>query len=146
MKNINLSKFKIPSIPAHLAEFIDKYKFTLDTKPINIEDFNKNKFILVRHALSMYNFKSKVTKEDKGMEAYRNEVADSKDLIDPDLHEIGVIQSEIHQSIVEQINVKIVFVSPIQRALQTTIHMFKNHPSKDKIKFKVLPIVREILN
>lgn len=68
------------------------------------------------------------------------------DLIDPDLHEIGIIQSEIHKSIVEQINVKIVFVSPIQRAMQTTIHMFKDHPSKEHIQFKVLPLVREILN
>jgi len=28
----------------------------------------------------------------------------------------------------------------------TTIHMFKNHPRKDMIKFKILPICREIMN
>jgi hypothetical protein len=28
----------------------------------------------------------------------------------------------------------------------TTIHMFKNHPNKEKIEFIVLPIVREILH
>jgi len=28
----------------------------------------------------------------------------------------------------------------------TTIHMFKNHPNKDKIRFIVLPLVREIMN
>ena len=43
-------------------------------------------------------------------------------------------------------NFKIVFTSPIQRCLMTTIHMFKNHPNKDKIRFIVLPLVREIMN
>ena len=28
----------------------------------------------------------------------------------------------------------------------TTIHMFKNHPNKDNIKFIVLPIIREVLH
>jgi len=28
----------------------------------------------------------------------------------------------------------------------TTIHMYKNHPNKDKIKFVVLPIAREIMH
>ena len=27
----------------------------------------------------------------------------------------------------------------------TTIHMFKNHPNKDKIKFIILPIAAEIM-
>lgn len=56
------------------------------------------------------------------------------------------MQCNIHSSIVDQIKVKTVFVSPIQRALQTTIHLFKNHPNKAKIEFIVLPIIREILN
>lgn len=43
------------------------------------------------------------------------------------------------------INFKIVFVSPLQRTLQTTIHLFKNHPNKDNIKFIVVPILREVL-
>jgi len=29
--------------------------------------------------------------------------------------------------------------------MMTTINMFKNHPKKDQIEFKVLPIVREIM-
>lgn len=33
----------------------------------------------------------------------------------------------------------------MQRALQTAIHMFKNHPNLDNIEFVVLPIVREVL-
>jgi hypothetical protein len=34
----------------------------------------------------------------------------------------------------------------MQRALMTTIHMFKNHPNKENIQFIVLPIAREILH
>ena len=34
----------------------------------------------------------------------------------------------------------------MQRALMTTIHLFKNHPNKDKIRFIVLPIAREVLH
>lgn len=30
--------------------------------------------------------------------------------------------------------------------MMTTVHMFKNHPNKDKIHFVVLPIVREVLH
>ena len=31
----------------------------------------------------------------------------------------------------------------MQRAMQTTVGMFRDHPDKDSIKFIVLPIVRE---
>jgi len=34
----------------------------------------------------------------------------------------------------------------MQRAMMTTVHMFKEHPNKEKIRFIVLPIVREILH
>lgn len=33
----------------------------------------------------------------------------------------------------------------MQRTLQTTINMFKNHPKKKEIKFLVVPIIREVL-
>ena len=34
----------------------------------------------------------------------------------------------------------------MQRAIMTTIHMFKNHPNRANIKFIVLPIVRESMH
>ena len=33
----------------------------------------------------------------------------------------------------------------MQRAMQTTVNMFKEHPNKHNIKFVVLPMVREAL-
>lgn len=38
-----------------------------------------------------------------------------------------------------------VFISPLQRTLQTCIHLFKKHPHKSNIKFVVCPIIREVL-
>ena len=66
-------------------------------------------------------------------------------MYDPGLHPIGVLQCESNQSHVNTINLKAVFVSPLQRTLQTCIHLFKNHPNKGDIRFVVLPIVREVL-
>ena len=47
---------------------------------------------------------------------------------------------------VNSIDWQVVFTSPMQRAMMTTVHMFKNHPNKDKIKFVVLPIAREVMH
>lgn len=113
---------------------------------MDINQFSESQFILIRHGMSEFNFKAAVVETDNGKEAYINEVANSVDLIDPDLHSIGLIQCEIHKSITEQLHVKTVFVSPIQRAMQTTIELFSNHPNLHCIKFIILPLVREILN
>ena len=32
------------------------------------------------------------------------------------------------------------------RAIQTAMHLFENHPNKDKIKFLVVPMAKEGLN
>ena len=42
-------------------------------------------------------------------------------------------------------NYKVVYVSPLRRTLMTAMHMFKNHPNKDNIQFKVLPVVTEAM-
>lgn len=64
--------------------------------------------------------------------------------MDPELHPSGIEQCEAHQEEVNKIDYKVVFTSPMQRTMMTTIHMFKNHPNKDKIKFVVLPSIREV--
>ena len=67
-------------------------------------------------------------------------------LIDPELHPVGIMQAEAGQTAVIGIDWEVVFVSPMQRTMMTTIHMFKNHPNKANIRFVVLPIVRECMN
>ena len=64
---------------------------------------------------------------------------------DPELHPLGAFQVEHNAPNVEGLNFKYVLVSPMQRAMQTAIHMFKNHKNLDKIKFLVVPILREIM-
>ena len=64
---------------------------------------------------------------------------------DPELHAIGIEQCEAHQKAVNEINWKVVYTSPMQRTLMTTINMFKNHPNKESIQFIVLPVVREVM-
>ena len=54
-------------------------------------------------------------------------------LMDAKLHPIGIMQCENHQSQVNKVNFKVVYTSPLRRALMTTLHMFKNHPNKDNI-------------
>lgn len=57
-----------------------------------------------------------------------------------------MMQCEAAHPVVNSVDFPVVFCSPMQRCIMTTIHMFKNHPNKDKIKFIILPIVREVLH
>ena len=67
--------------------------------------------------------------------------------IDPELHEpIGVAQAEANAFKVHALNTKYVMVSPMQRAMQTAIHMFKGHPNLANIRFIVEPMIHEILH
>lgn len=107
----------------------------------------KCRFILVRHAVTEFNmeFARVVTAHGINSEEYR-ELKIRKDLIDPQLRVEGVGQCEAAQSHANDINVKIVFVSPMVRTCETAIHVFKGHPNKKNIKFIVLPSVKEGLN
>jgi len=53
--------------------------------------------------------------------------------MDPELHPAGLMQCEAAQPVANSINFTVVFISPMQRAIMTTIHMFKNHPNKKNI-------------
>ena len=68
------------------------------------------------------------------------------DLIDPPLRPEGVLQCEQAQAHANRINFKYVFVSPMVRTCETTIHTFKNHPLKKSIHFIVLPMIKEGLH
>ena len=65
---------------------------------------------------------------------------------DPELHPFGVAQCNYNAPKVHCLNVRYVLVSPMQRAMQTAIHMFKGHPNLAKIHFIVEPMVHEIMH
>ena len=60
-------------------------------------------------------------------EEYRN-LKVNKALIDPPLLPEGVKQCESAQSIANTLDIAVVFVSPMVRTCETTIHVFKKHP------------------
>ena len=66
-----------------------------------------------------------------------------KDLIDCELTELGVKQAKAAGELLKDVNITLVLVSPLRRALQTAYYAFKDHPSKPG--FKVIPIGREVL-
>jgi broad specificity phosphatase PhoE len=130
-----------------VEEAIVKYSIPLETPEMNEDDFKISPYILIRHGLSEFNYKIMCTDHEFGEgSAESRAVETSHDLIDPELHAVGIKQCESHIEKINKINWKFVFTSPMQRALMTTIHMFKNHPNKDNIKFIVLPIAREVLH
>ena len=67
-------------------------------------------------------------------------------LIDPPLSQLGIVQSREGQPEVNKLDVQYVFVSPLLRAMQTSQILFETHPNKEKIKFMVLPIIREVIS
>lgn len=69
-----------------------------------------------------------------------------EDTIDPNLHEFGVMQAELARESVNKLNIRTVLVSPVQRAIQTAVHMFKDHPNKANITLVIVPIMREIMH
>ena len=99
-----------------------------------IDPSNDSPIILIRHGLSEMNlkFEKEGHGSDRKTPEYRKFLGDPA-MIDSALHPIGVMQSENHQDHVNKVNFKIVYTSPLRRAMQTTLHMFKNHPKKDEI-------------
>ena len=130
-----------------IEEAIKKFEIPIETKPMDSKTLGSSSFVLVRHGLSEFNYSAMIAADHPGGEEsaeFKKVQQDSP--IDPGLHEIGQKQCEAGQAVVNSIDWKVVFTSPMQRAMETTVEMYKNHPNKDNIKFIVLPIVREVLH
>ena len=128
-------------------EAIKKYNIPLETPAMNPEEFEQCSYVLVRHGLSVFNYRALVAKTEFGEDSEQFKAVElDPHGEDPELHPVGILQCEAAQPVVNSINFKVVFTSPMQRAIMTVIHMFKNHPNKANIKFVVLPIIREVLH
>jgi len=109
-------------------------------------DLDQYKFMLVRHALSEYNFNivkayattTHVNELDLCLKAHRI----NKESFDCQLHQLGVLQAKSCQKVYNEIEFKAVFVSPMRRTLQTAYYLFETHPDRQNIKFIVLPMLR----
>lgn len=102
---------------------------------------------MIRHGLSTFNINNLYVKAEFGEGSAEHKAChNDPNLLDPELHPVGIMQCEAAHPVVNAIDVKVVFTSPMQRCITTTINMFKNHPNKANIKFEVLPICREVLS
>jgi len=109
------------------------------------EELDKASYVLIRHGFSQFNYKELIAITEHGERSAAHIAVELDPLgMDPELHPAGIVQCEAHQDELHKIDYKIVYTSPMQRCLMTTIHMFKNHPNKANIKFVVLPFMREV--
>eukprot|EP00347_Sterkiella_histriomuscorum_P004858 403358816 len=106
-----------------------------------------NRFILVRHGVTEFNKVFSDIVGDFGFESEQFKLMKVDDrYIDIELRPEGVKQCEVAQEHANKIKVRYIMVSQMVRACQTAIHIFKNHPDKEDIKFLVIPLVKEGLN
>lgn len=68
------------------------------------------------------------------------------ELRDPRLSQTGNEQWVEVQKVVNALNIHTIFVSPLRRTLETAYYTYRAHPNFDKIKFILLPSIRESLN
>lgn len=102
--------------------------------------------LLLRHANSQYNYEYDwMAKEPFTDEDYKT-LRIKKDLRDAQLSKLGMQQWELSQALTNGINVGYVLMSPLRRAVETAYHMFKTHPSFDKIQFIIVPYMREAVD
>lgn len=102
---------------------------------------------LIRHGTTEFNVICQDILKNHGPDSEEfRALKKRKDLIDPPLNNIGLVQCETGKGYINEVNFKVVYVSPMYRCLMTALHLFKEHPQKDKITFVVLPVVKECLH
>ncbi len=72
-----------------------------------------------------------------------HQTATSRALIDCPLHPLGIKQTLEQAPLLHDHDFSVVFVNPLRRTLQTCNFPFASHPRKDRIKFVVVPELRE---
>lgn len=102
---------------------------------------------LIRHGTTEFNVVCQQIVNTHGLESNEfKELKIRKDLIDPPLNDIGLIQCKAGSEYINEVDFRVVYVSPMYRTLMTAMHMFKDHPKKADISFIVLPVVKECLH
>ncbi len=118
--------------------YIDSKNFK-NIKPPNhkLYELNlNNKFIFIRHSISLYN---KIAHK----EGHEN-IKFSTELINSNLCEEGIVLAKSIQHIYNKLDIEQIYVSPLVRALETAYYIFENHPKKDKITIIVHPWLTEV--
>jgi broad specificity phosphatase PhoE len=105
----------------------------------------KSQVLMIRHGKSVANVEyANVSEKDESLILHHWRL--NKDLRDSRLAPLGIEQSKNAGIIMNQIKVHTVLVSPLRRTLETAYYIFKEHPDFSKIKFIVVPNLRESMN
>ena len=123
---------------------MEKFDIKLEAPAVKPE--NGATFYVIRHGRSLFNhpYEIAIKEHGKWSQAWRD-VMFNGDFVDADLHPIGLMQCATNAEKLHPINFTRVFVSPMNRAMQTCINMFKGHPNVANIKFTLLPLAREVM-
>ena len=100
--------------------------------------------ILIRHGNSMFN-KLFHELEGPGYVVHPSyfDIYSKLSILDSPLSPLGISQCMKASSLASMVNVGIVYISPLRRAIETAYFMFKDHPNFKNIKFIIHPIIRE---
>jgi hypothetical protein len=128
-------------------EMIAHLKIVMESPAMDPDHLKKSAYVMIRHGYSLYNYTAAVVEGKYGRQSpQKRELIVSTDFIDPPLHSIGIEQCNKNKHYIEEVHIKRVLVSPMQRCLQTAVEMFKNHPDKENMKFTVIPLFKEVTN
>jgi len=70
----------------------------------------------------------------------------SRELIDCGLSDLGKYQCEVLSKTLQEVKIKYVFISPLNRAIDTCYLSLKDHSQFKDIKFIILPLASEIVD
>ena len=102
------------------------------------EKNSKGKFLFIRHGITEFNI-------------IQNEVGEEKvqcigKYSDGILSKKGIEQAQNLQNEVNNLEIEKIYCSPLNRALETCLNIFQNHPKRENIIVEVFPLVTEFLN
>ena len=98
----------------------------------------KGPVIYIRHAESKFNEIMMVTNN--------SHLKNSRELIDCGITENGKKQCELLAKTMQDLKLKYVFISPLNRAIDTCYLSLKDHPDFLNFKFIILPLASEIID
>lgn len=106
---------------------------------------DSSQVLLQRHGRSLANESYAMIKDHSNFEELSKWICDPS-LRDPRLSETGHQQWRDARPLVNNLKIHTVFVSPLRRTLETAYLCYSAHPDFERIRFVILPIIRESLN
>ena len=106
---------------------------------------SSSQVLIQRHAMSVANEEYAKIKDHSDFDQLSKWILDPS-LRDPKLSKTGHYQWKEVRPLVNTLKIHTIFVSPMRRTLETAYHTYKTHPDFERIRFVLLPTVRESLN